>query len=73
MKSITAAILLVLLTGCAPVYYPGYGYGYAPVIYPATAPVQIYSPAPPMYVPSCNWVSQWDAVNYGWRSVQVCR
>jgi hypothetical protein len=42
------------------------------VVYPA-APVQMYNPAPPMYVPSCSWVSQWDAVNYGWRPVQVCR
>jgi hypothetical protein len=43
------------------------------VIYPAMAPVQMYNPAPPMYIPSCNWISQWDAVNYMWRSVQVCR
>jgi|688.fasta_scaffold511249_3 hypothetical protein len=69
MKSIMALALVAFLTGCVPMYYPTAYYN--PVTYAPA--IQMYPTVAPAYVPVCNLVNQWDAMNYMWRSVQVCR
>ena len=69
MKSIMALVLVALLAGCAPVYYAP---AYAPVPVYAPPVLQMYAPAPPVYVPTCRFIDRWDPVYYAWRRMQVC-